>query len=97
MAVTGPKHDVWLVKTVGALLIPVGCCLLVYTRIQTERRPALILGSLTALGFLIVDFYYSLTDVIADVYMTDGFLQIVFFCAWIYIMLRHYRTLKLKA
>lgn len=94
MAVTGPKHDIWLVKTVGALLIPVGCCLLTYTIIQTDRRPALILGSLSALAFMVIDFYYSLNDVIADVYLVDGFLQVTFFGVWMYIVMKHVDTIK---
>jgi len=85
MAVTGYKTDVWLVKTVGALLIPVALCLLMYLFIPSDYRPALVLGSLTAVAFISIDFYYALTDVIPDIYMADGVLEILFLITWIYI------------
>jgi len=90
MEVTGGKTDVWLVKTVGALLIPVSACLMAYLFINTDRRPAMILGGLSSIAFICVDFYYSLTDVICDIYMADGYLQIIFLCGWVYIALKRY-------
>lgn len=83
MAITGPKTDIWLVKTVSALLLPVAVCLGTFHFIRTELRPAVVLGSLTAIAFIGIDFYYSLTNVISDVYLADGFLQLVFLILWI--------------
>lgn len=83
MAVTGPKDDIWLVKTVGALLIPVSLCLGSFLLFDTDRRPAMILGGLSAVAFICIDFYYALNDVISNVYMLDGILQILFLGAWI--------------
>lgn len=85
MEVTGYKTDVWLVKTVGALLIPVAICLFSYLFIDNDRRPAMILGSLTALAFISIDFYYALTDVIPDIYLLDGVVEIIFLMLWIFI------------
>jgi hypothetical protein len=84
MLVTGPKRDVWLVKTVAALLIPVSVCLFSYLVIETDRRPAVILGSTTALAFMTIDFYYALGDVISDIYLADGAAETVFLAAWLY-------------
>jgi hypothetical protein len=83
MEVTGYKTDVWLVKTVGALLIPIAACLYTYLLIDTRRLPAIVLGSLTAVAFMTIDFYYALTDVISDIYLADGAVELVFFVAWI--------------
>jgi hypothetical protein len=94
MDVSGYKRDVWLVKTVAAILIPVALCLMTYRYIHTDRRPALVLGGLLAFAFIIIDFYYSLTDVIADVYMVDGFVQIAFLSCWIYVAVRHKAVLN---
>lgn len=96
MAVTGYKHDVWLVKPVGALLIPVGCGLVSYIFIRTDRRPALILGSFSCVAFICIDFYYAIADVISDVYMIDGFVQLALFCCWIYGALKHGDHLNLQ-
>lgn len=83
MAVTGAKTDVWLVKTVSALLIPIAICLAMYGFIKTDIRPAIVLGSLTAVSLAGIDFYYALTGVISPIYMADGALQVAFLIGWI--------------
>jgi hypothetical protein len=88
MEVTGYKTDVWLVKTVGALLIPIVATLFTILYISTDRRPAIVLGALSSVSFIAIDFYYSLTDVISDVYMLDGIVQIGFLLCWIYVAKR---------
>jgi len=87
MKVTGPKTDIWLVKTVGALLIPISVCLYSYLFIKTDRHPAIILGSLTAVAFICIDCYYALKDVISDIYLADALVEFIFLFAWIYIAL----------
>jgi hypothetical protein len=86
MEVTGRKTDVWLVKTVGALLIPISSSLLMYLFINTDRRPAVVLGSFSCVAFTIIDFYYASNDVISDIYMADGLLQIIFLLGWTYVL-----------
>ena len=83
MEVTGYKTDIWLVKTVGALLIPIAACLYAYLLIETDRRPAIVLGSLTAIAFLAIDLYYALTDVISDIYLADGAVEFIFLTLWL--------------
>jgi hypothetical protein len=80
--VTGPKTDIWLVKTVGALLIPVSLTMLAGIRSRKTATPSVVLASTTALVFLIIDFHYSLTGVIGRVYMIDGVLQLFFLVMW---------------
>lgn len=91
MEVTGPKTDIWLVTTVGALLIPVAACLLSYLAFDIPRIPALILGGLTCIAFIAIDFYYAFTDVIADIYLVDGILQIAFLIVWVCVWFKLYR------
>lgn len=86
MEVTGYKTDVWLVKTVGALLIPVAVCLYTHLFLRTDHRPAIALGGLTAVAFICIDFYYALNDVISDVYLLDGVVEILFLILWLYIL-----------
>jgi hypothetical protein len=83
MEVTGYKTDIWLVKTVGALLIPVAVCLLSNLFIRTDPRPAIILGSLTAIAFMCIDFYYVLADVISDIYLADAVVECIFLILWV--------------
>jgi hypothetical protein len=94
MAVTGPKNDIWLVKTVGALLIPVAICLLSYLFIRTDYRPAFVLGSLTAIAFICVDCYYALHDVISDIYLADAGVEFVILALWIFIFFTRMDYLK---
>lgn len=85
MAVTGPKTDVWLVKTVGALLIPVAVAMLVYDITATaEIRPLIILAGGTALAFILIDVNYVLRGTISVVYLADAALELVFLFGWVY-------------
>jgi hypothetical protein len=94
MEVTGYKTDVWLVKTVGALLIPVSLCMLIHNFIKTDHRPVALLCVLSAIAFMTIDFYYAITDVIRDVYMLDGVIQIAFLLLWIYAIAAKGESLK---
>jgi hypothetical protein len=46
--------------------------------------PAAIVGLTSALGLASIDFYYTSNNVISDVYMADGFMQLLFIIAWMY-------------
>jgi hypothetical protein len=83
MFVSGYKTDVWLVKTVAALLIPISLTLASFLFVRSNSRQAVLLGATTALSFITIDFYYALTDVINDIYMADGVLEIIFLIGWI--------------
>ncbi|MBT1702250.1 hypothetical protein [Chryseosolibacter indicus] len=83
MLATGYKTDIWLIKTVGALLIPVALTMLSFLFIDTDQRPVFILGSLTSAAFISIDFYYALNDVISDIYLGDGIIQIIFLITWL--------------
>src|SRR5688500_15738987 len=69
MEVTGPKNDIWLVKTVGLLIATLSIGLLLAS-FRTYIQPDLILAVLGFAGFLTaVDIYYNVTDVIAPIYL----------------------------
>lgn len=87
MKVTGPKTDIWLIKTVSVVLAAIGITLLAHASAkETNKLPAAILGMTTALGLAIIDFYYSGNDVISMVYAIDGAVEVLFFVVWIYIV-----------
>ena len=51
MAVAGPKSDVWLVKTVSAVLLALlGLTLITYAMVRSHPLPAIVLGRLTNAG-----------------------------------------------
>jgi hypothetical protein len=86
MFITGYKTDIWLVKTVGALLIPVSLTLASYIVLQTDQRPAMLLGVLSTLSFIGIDFYYYLRGVISYAYLADGVVQVAILIFWIQII-----------
>ena len=60
-------------------------CLYLHLFLPADPRTAIALGSLTAIAFIVIDFYYALTDVISDIYLADGALEIVFLILWLYL------------
>jgi hypothetical protein len=89
MLVTGPKADIWLVKTVGALLIPISLCMFSYLRKQTPDESLIILASGTTISFICIDVYYATTDVISDIYLADAAVELLLLTGWIFVALRH--------
>jgi hypothetical protein len=85
MRITGPKTDIWLVKTVGALLIPVSLSMFAFLRSQSEKFPIIILGAGIAIAFISIDVYYSLSDTISAIYLADAIVESIFLVAWIYV------------
>lgn len=83
MVVTGPKTDIWLVKTVGALLIPVSITMIVNLVAVDNKWPLITLGAGIAIAFICVDCYYALNDVISNIYLADAAVEFMFLVGWI--------------
>jgi hypothetical protein len=82
MAVTGPKKDLWLVKTVGLVLASIGASLIVASRdpVLTPETLTLALGS--ALALTGVDIVYSVKRVISFVYLGDAAAELALLWMW---------------
>jgi hypothetical protein len=76
-AITGPKRDRWLVRTVGALAAVIGAVLL-RSRGRVDR--ALPVGS--AVAFAGVDIIGTIGGVLRPVYLVDGLIELVLAVAW---------------
>jgi hypothetical protein len=79
-AVTGPKRDDWLVKTVGLLAIGFGAVL---ARDAARRRPDATVGIAGALPFAAASLWYGGTGRISRIYLLDGALELAFVAAWL--------------
>lgn len=90
MAITGYKTDIWLVKTVGALLIPIASCLFCFLITHTSHLPPFILGSFTAAAFAAIDFFYVFNNQISEVYLLDGAIELIFIAWWIVVLAKKY-------
>lgn len=82
--VTGPKIDLWLVKTVGMLLISSGTVFLVAAIRKNVVPEVMILAMGNAFSFAIIDITYVLLDRISRIYLLDAFAEIALIVLWIF-------------
>ena len=84
MWVTGPKNDIWLLYTVAALITVIGAVLLLagwHKRVTPEIK---WLGIGGAAGLTGIDVFYSLNDVIRDIYLLDAAGEILLILLWLW-------------
>jgi hypothetical protein len=83
LAVTGPKYDLWLVKTVGLLvgIIGVAVGIAAWCRRYTPETVTLAAGSAALLAG--VDVYYHARGTIPAVYLIDAAAEVVLVVLWI--------------
>jgi hypothetical protein len=85
MAVTGPKVDYWLVKTVGAIVTVIGIVIGIAAMREGGRFEielvVLAAGSAAALGA--VDVIYVAKRVIARIYLADALVEAILVAAWV--------------
>jgi hypothetical protein len=79
-AVTGPKVDRWLVKTVGVLVAVIGVSLLADARRPSRASMLLGVGSAAALGG--VDVVYALRGRISKIYLADAVVETLLVTLW---------------
>jgi hypothetical protein len=71
-AVTGPKRDVWLVRTVGALTTAIAIPML-RAALRPQRQPEIEqLANTSAAAFAAVDIGYVLAGRIGPIYLADA-------------------------
>src|SRR5215213_10782382 len=89
MMVTGPKTDIWLVKTVSVLLLPIAICFFSALFLKMPFLPMLLIAMVTSAGLAFIDFYYTANKTIKWVYAVDGIAEFIFLMVWIYLALTH--------
>ena len=75
-AVTGPKHDRWLVRMVGALALANGIALAVASRREKPSAETIALAVGSAIAFTAIDVPYVLMGRIRPVYLADAAAEI---------------------
>lgn len=88
MAVTGPKTDVWLVKTVSVLLLAISFSFLSSLLIKTNEWPTIILATGCCITLAFIDFYYSANGTISTVYALDGIAELVLLAGWLFVIIK---------
>jgi hypothetical protein len=83
MAVTGPKTDRWLVKTVGILVTVIGGVLLLAWRRGVVPPEVVLLGVGSALSLATIDVVYVSNGTISPIYLLDAAAEVALALAWI--------------
>ena len=81
-AVTGPKADKWLVKTVGVLVGIVGAVLMLSARRRFVAPEHALLAAGSAAGLAAIDTVYATRGRISKVYLLDAVVEIALVAAW---------------
>lgn len=80
--ISGPKTDVWLVKTVGAL-ITVIALLILLAAIRRDTHTSTIIAAVgSAFALLMVDVIYVAKKVIRPVYLADAAIELALIVIW---------------
>lgn len=82
-AVSGPKVDGWLVKTVGGLLSVVGISLWRSSRQHRITPEIAAVGAGTASVLTAIDFVYVKRRRISPVYLLDGVANLILVLGWL--------------
>ena len=82
-AVTGPKVDRWLVKTVGALVAVIGCALALASRRRQLAPEVVLVAAGSAAALATIDTVYVARRRISPVYLLDAFAEIGLVAAWV--------------
>jgi hypothetical protein len=83
MAVTGPKTDLWLVKTVGVLVTVIGATILCAAYRRRIDLEILVLAVGSAAALTAIDVIYVSKRVIAPIYLADAVLEIGLIAWWL--------------
>lgn len=81
--VTGPKTDLWLVKTVGVLIAIIGAALMLAGMRGDVTPSVIVLAVASAAGLAGVDVIYVSKQVIARIYLLDAIVELVLIPWWL--------------
>ncbi|GAL85581.1 hypothetical protein ACD_75C02389G0003 [Sporocytophaga myxococcoides] len=88
MVVSGPKNDIWLVRTVGLLITSISLGLLTSAIMKKIEVSLMIIAFGSALSLLFVDLFYVFKNVIAETYLGDALVEFLFIISWLIIFWR---------
>lgn len=83
LAVTGPKNDLWLVRTVGALVTAIGAAIAVAAYQRELGASTFVLAAGSAAALATIDIVYVAKRVIPPIYLLDAVAEIALLLAWV--------------
>jgi hypothetical protein len=81
-AITGPKVDRWLVKTVGALVAVIGAALALASRRRQLAPEIVVVAAGSAAALAAIDTVYVAKRRISPVYLLDAVAEIALVAGW---------------
>jgi hypothetical protein len=87
LAVTGPKTDTWLVRTVAALLAVIGAALILASGTNNSGNGAIddgmiVVGVGSAAALLVIDVVYVIRGTIRPIYLADAAAELLLIAGW---------------
>ena len=79
---TGRKTDLWLVKTVGLLLVAIGGGLIVAGATRQFAPGLVFIAMASAAALLAIELVYFLKRVISAIYLADALVEVGFLIWW---------------
>ncbi len=90
--VTGSKTDLWLVDTVGVLILVISLALLAGAWRRRATAEVVVLAVCSAVALTAVDVVFVARDVIARIYLLDAAAEMVLLLAWVAALIIDART-----
>ena len=82
LKITGPKTDLWLVKTVGSILAVIGA-VLILAQVNGEITASIVVLAMgSAFSLAVVEMVYVAKQVIPIIYLGDAFLELLLIAWW---------------
>lgn len=81
--VTGPKTDLWLVKTVGALVSVIGTILILAGLRNQITLEIFLLAAGSAIALAAIDVIYVGKRVISKIYLLDAAVELILIAVWL--------------
>ncbi len=91
--VTGPKTDLWLVQTVGALIAVIAAVLLAAVWRRRATAEVILLALASAMALIGVDVVFVVRQVIDPIYLLDAAVEALLVVMWIVALIIEARTL----
>ena len=83
LKVTGPKTDLWLVRTVGLLLTVIGAALIIAQLYNQVNGAITFIAIGSALSLAVIEFVYVSRKIIPPIYLGDAIIELLLIGWWI--------------
>jgi hypothetical protein len=81
--VTGPKRDIWLVKTVGAIVSVIGSVLILAGIRRRVTQEVTLLATGSAAALTAIDVVYVAKRRISPIYLLDALAELAMIAGWV--------------